>query len=189
MPPLWYVQPAPERGTRPEREGPYTREAILDLWSRGDLSGDVLVWTNEKIFPDPAKPRSGRLVRIVEWRRWVELPDPSRRKLEAAAVERKKASVANEAGKVEASGYDEALDPYSAENYGGGGGSEFMTEGVPVEPPKYVSAVDVGGGGDGSRHRENESEVVAGGSLKHGIREEVTESDVGLDPYGDSNKI
>lgn len=93
VPPLWYVQPALDRGTRPEREGPYTREAILALWNRGDLSGDVLVWTNEKIFPDPSGGR--KMVRVAEWRRWVELPDPTRRKLEAEAVERKNNDAGN----------------------------------------------------------------------------------------------
>jgi hypothetical protein len=90
-PACWYVQdpPASRGGAVPAQRGPYTREAILSMYTRGDFADDgaeALLWTTERIFPDPARPRSSRPVNLDRWRRWDELPDPVRRVLEAQAV-------------------------------------------------------------------------------------------------------
>lgn len=83
---MWYVRekqgPSSEA---PATKGPFARETILVMYARGELCSGQTLWTSEKIFPNPSRPRSSRKVRITEWRRWDELPDPTRRLLESAA--------------------------------------------------------------------------------------------------------
>lgn len=74
MPPVWYVLRTTPRAS--QREGPYTRSTIAAMFAAAELSDGALLWTNERIFPNPARPNSARLVRISEWRRVDQLPDP-----------------------------------------------------------------------------------------------------------------
>jgi hypothetical protein len=137
VPALWFTQGPARAGVRPSRAGPFTRAAVLEMWARGDLDGDVLVWTNEKLFPSPDH-RSGRLVRIEEWRRWVELPDPVRRRLEAAARAAAEPAAAEPHEPVvdEVASGGAQYDPYAAANY--------MSVGAPSQPPEHRD--DDGGG-------------------------------------------
>ena len=85
-PPQWYVL-RPKKYTssasEPTREGPYTRATITQMYGEGTLGDGALLWTNEKIFPNAQKPTSMRPVRIMEWRRLDQLPDPVVRQLAA----------------------------------------------------------------------------------------------------------
>jgi hypothetical protein len=142
VPALWFIQGPARAGVRPQQEGPFTRAVVLELWYRGDLAGDVLVWTNEKLFPSPDR-HSNKLVRIEEWRRWVELPDPVRRRLEEEAVAAAQALEGGAAPKEEeaAAGGDEIYDPFSAAT---------MSVGAPSQPPDSGYSGD-GGYGDSNK--------------------------------------
>lgn len=83
---MWFVLDAPRSGVKPAmRQGPYTRATIVEMLAQGQLEGGKLIWTNERIFPNAAKPRSGRLIRILDWLRLDQFPDPVYRKLQAEA--------------------------------------------------------------------------------------------------------
>lgn len=82
----WYVRESNTGSTSESKvTGALQRDDVLQMYARGDLSNGQLVWTSEKIFPNPQKPRSNRLIRIHDWQRWDQLPDPTRRQLEAEA--------------------------------------------------------------------------------------------------------
>lgn len=143
MPPLWYTQGPARAGVRPEREGPFTRDAVLKIWLRGDLEGDVLVWTNEKLFPSTDR-RSNKVVRVNEWRRWVELPDPMRRRLEAEASAKHVEEEPAAPKEADVPEYSAADDPYSAANY--------LSVNAPTQsPPLHNAAGDGAGFGDSNK--------------------------------------
>lgn len=85
-PPMWFVLDAPKPGKPVCRQGPYSRAMIVQMLANGQINNTQLVWTNERIFPNAAKPKSGRLVRIMEWRRLDQLPDPVLRQLQSEAA-------------------------------------------------------------------------------------------------------
>lgn len=86
-PPLWYIlHPSDNPSREPVREGPYTRSTISHLLASNRLPSSALFWTNEKIWPNPEKPRSARPIRIAEWRRLDQLPDPVIRELHREAA-------------------------------------------------------------------------------------------------------
>lgn len=85
-PPLWFIlHPSDNPSRQPKREGPYSRATIAQLIHSNSLPSSTLFWTNEKIFPNPLKPKSSRTVRIPEWRRLDQLPDPVVRQLHEQA--------------------------------------------------------------------------------------------------------
>jgi hypothetical protein len=96
----WYVKGPPGGGNQTKTKGPFTRDEILDMFSCGEFRNGELLFTDEQIFPNPDKPSSLRKVRLPDWCRWDQIPDPVRRKLEAAArhrvAERSKESGENE---------------------------------------------------------------------------------------------
>lgn len=83
-PPMWFVLKPTRSGSTQQsnREGPYSRETISAMYVSGLLSNGVLLWTNERIFPNP-NPRRSREVQITEWRRIDQIPDPVVRRLAA----------------------------------------------------------------------------------------------------------
>ncbi|CAN8065945.1 unnamed protein product [Agarophyton chilense] len=87
--PVWYVLKPTDRSassSHPRREGPFTRHAIARLYADHQLPSDALLWTNERIFPNALRPNSSRPVRLMEWRRLDQLPDPVVRQLHADAL-------------------------------------------------------------------------------------------------------
>lgn len=84
-PPVWFVLRPGRAGEQWKQEGAYTRATIGQMHANGQLGGGALLWTNEKIFANPKKPNSGRMVRIEKWARFDELPDPTQNAILAAA--------------------------------------------------------------------------------------------------------
>jgi hypothetical protein len=84
----WYVKDPGDGGNQTKTKGPFTRDEILDMFSRGEFARGELLFTDEQIFPNPDKPSSLRKVRMPDWCRWDQIPDPVRRKLEADARRR-----------------------------------------------------------------------------------------------------
>lgn len=86
--PVWFVlrpNKSSSATSHPQREGPYTRATIIQLYAEDKLADGALLWTNEKIFPNAENPNSLRQVRIMDWRRLDQLPDPVVRQLAAEA--------------------------------------------------------------------------------------------------------
>lgn len=91
--PMWFILDEPKTGRPPSRKGPYTRETFVAMLGQDRIEKTQLIWTNERIFPNANNPRSSRLVRLVEWRRIDQFPEPTLRKLQGEAQKIKASNV------------------------------------------------------------------------------------------------
>lgn len=94
---MWFILDEPKTGRPPSRKGPYTRDTFVQLLGQERIEKTQLIWTNERIFPNASNPRSSRMVRLSEWRRIEQFPEPTLRKLQAEA---QKVMASNNMGKV-----------------------------------------------------------------------------------------
>jgi hypothetical protein len=56
------------------------------MYYGGEFRNGEQLFTDDQIFPNPEKPNSLRKVRMADWCRWDQIPDPVRRKMEADAA-------------------------------------------------------------------------------------------------------
>lgn len=86
---MWLIQRvAPPGSTElPPVEGPFSRADVVAKWAHGYFADGSMVFTDERIFPNPERNWRKKKVQKNEWMRWDQLPSPVRQALESEGRE------------------------------------------------------------------------------------------------------